>query len=287
MLALAVTFLAALYLLGPDLLSRTVIGLIAPRKSAPSNRGEEITRAVLWAVLPLAFAILWVRQRGVLLMWGRWSAVDNLYVCLSGTCSAQDRAHIWDSLRAFTGMNFSLLWREYLLVILEAGCFSGLIVNYGSLRRRLKRRRYRELLAVLITPQIADWHVLLSDMLLPEPDLSLVADVLTRNGTLYQGSIGDKTLNSDGSLQTLTLVAPRRFVRDDFKKAVEADPKIDREKYWHSIPGNLFVILGVDIVNMNILYVRKTTKPPSGAVNPAEKMQIQKITNRIELDLGG
>jgi hypothetical protein len=252
MLALAVSFLAALYLLGPDLMSRWIIGFVAPRKSAPTNRGEEVTRAVLWAAIPLALAVFWVWQRGVLGMWGRWSAVDNIYACLSTTCTGADRTNLWSSLRGFLGMNYSLLWREYVLVVAGAIAFCVLIANFGRLRRRLSKPSSREALALLITPQIADWHVWLSDMLLPEADVDLVADVLTKNGTLYQGTVGKKILGSDGVLQTLTLISPRRFLRDDYKAAKERDGKAERSAFWREIPGSVFIILGTDIINLNL-----------------------------------
>ncbi len=287
MLAVAVSFLAALYLLGPDLLSRSILGFVAPRKSAPSNRGEEVTRAVLWAAIPLALAVLWVWRRGVLGRWGRWSAIDNVYACLSSTCSGADRTNLWGSLRGFIGMNYSILWREYLLVVIGSVIFCFLIAKYGSLRRHLHRPFYREALAFLVTPLIADWHVWLSNMLLPDVGLSLVADALTKNGTLYQGTVGKRILGNDGSLQTLTLVAPRRFLREDYKAATENGKTADREAFWRPIPGNVFIVMGSDIINLNIFYVRETTKIAAREMTVEDKDRIRKITELIRPGGGG
>ena len=265
MLALAVSFLAALYLLGPDLISRSIIGFVAPRKSASRNRGEEVTRAVVWAVVPLALSIAWVRHSSTLTRWGSTSAVDNVYACLGNACSGADRANLWPSLRAFLGMNYSLLWREYLLVVTAAVCVCLLIVNFGRLRSHIARPLFREALALLITPLIADWHVWLSGMLLPERDLALVADVLTRNGTLYQGMVGKKILDPDGALETLTLIAPRRFLREDYKAAGST---ARRDEFWRSIPGSVFIVLGSDIVNLNLFYVCAQQSSRQGANHP-------------------
>ncbi len=288
MLTLAVTFLVALYLLGPDLVSRWIIGFVAPRRSVPVNRGEQITRAVLWAAIPLLAASLWVWKRGVMGQWGHWSAVDNVYACLSSTCTGADRTNLSGSLRGFVGMNFSLLWREYLLVVLGALAFTQLIVHFAALRRMGKSMWYREGLASLVTSQLVDWHVWLSGMLLPEDGLTLVADVLTRSGTLYQGTVGKRTLGADGSLQTLTLTMPRRFLRDDFHAAAleaeKAGKTADREAFWREIPGNIFILMGSDITNLNILYVRAQTQPPTGALSAADRDQIRRIMHQIMMD---
>ena len=275
--------MAAFYLLGPDLISRTIIGFVAPRKSAPTKRGEEITRALVWAVVPLALAILWVWHNSTLTRWGSTSAVDTVYACLGNSCTGADRTNLWPSLRAVLGMNYSILWREYLLVVVAAASVCMLIVNFGRMRRHLDSPLLREVLAVLITPLVADWHVWLSDMLLPEEDLTLVSDVLTRNGTLYQGTVGKKVLGGDGSLQTLTLVSPRRFLRDDYKAA---GSPAKRDGYWRPIPGSIFIVLGSDIVNLNIFYVRRVVEPPAGDPTLEENDQIRRIQARLRTGVG-
>jgi hypothetical protein len=277
-LPLAASFLAALYLLGPDLISRSIIGLIAPRRSASANRGEEVSRAVLWAVVPLSLAIVWVIHTPSLRTWGDSATVLNVYACLSTTCSGTDRTNLWPSLRGFLGMNYSLLWREYLLVVVGAIFVCLVIVNFGRLRRRLKHAFLRELLAQIVTPMLADWHVWLSDMLLPEDDLTLVADVLTKNGMLYQGTVGKEVLAADGSLQTLTLISPRRFLRDEHTAAGKPD---NTEPFWRQIPGSLFILLASDIVNLNVFYVRKVVEPPKVQPSTEEQDQIQKIRSRL------
>ncbi len=281
MLALSVTFLAAIYLYGPNLLSRWILSFVAPQKGVPSNRGEEVTRAVLWASIPLAIAIAWVWFRGTLLLWGNWSAVDNVYVCLSSTCSGADRTNLPANLRGVLGMNFSLILREYLVVLAGAGVFGLLIRNFSRLRRRMRSPWQRELLARLVTPQIAEWHVWLSDMLLLEDNLTVVVDVLTKNETLYQGAVGKRTLGTDGSLQALTLSQPRRFLRDEFKKARADDPAVEREAFWRLIPGDIFILLGNDIINMNVHYVRPDTRPAPGQLTSDDRNFLRSMTGQI------
>jgi preprotein translocase subunit SecE len=292
MLVLAVTFLAAVYLYGPNLLARWIVSFVAPQKSAPTNRGEEITHAVLWASIPLGLAIFWVWSRNVLPRWGHWATVDNVYVCFNGPCSGADRTNFPASLRGVLGMNWSLLWREYLVVVAGAAVFSLLIRNFGWLRRHTASPALRVLLARLVTPRIADWHIWLSDMLLPEEGLTVVVDVLTKNQTLYQGTVGKKTpasdgslqaltLDSDGSLQALTLSSPRRYLRDEYRKALAANPAAEREAFWRPIPGDIFILLGSDIINMNVHYVKPETKPAPGQLTQDDRSFLRDLTSQV------
>jgi hypothetical protein len=282
MLTLAVTFLATLYLLGPDLLVRWVIGFAAPRRTAPTNRGEELMRAVLWAAVPLSFASLWVWKRHILTRWGHWSAVDNVFICLGGNCSSTDRANLWPSLRGVAGMNWSLLWREYLIVLLGASLLAWFTVNFARLRRRVSNPKLRLIFASIITSQLADWHVWLSDMLLPEDGLELVADVLTKNGTLYEGRVGKRTIGADGSLQTISLDQPRRFQTAEHAEAKKLQPDVKRDDFWREIPGNTFIILGSDIVNVNLFYVRREVTWVPRRVLSNDVEFILKITKDVE-----
>ena len=54
------------------------------------------------------------------------------------------------------------------------------------------------MLATLVLPRVSEWHVLLSDMLMPEDDLFLDADLLTRVWcAIYQGRVQDKMLGAE------------------------------------------------------------------------------------------
>ena len=236
-------------------------------------------RAVLWAAVPLTLAGVWVWKRHVLERWGHWSAVDNVFICLGGNCSGADRRNLWPSLRGVAGMNWSLLWREYLLVIVGALLLAWFTVEFGSLRRRVTSPRLRLMFASVVTSQLADWHVWLSDMLLPEEGLELMADVLTKNGTLYEGRVGRRTIGPDGSLQTIVLDQPRRFQSAEYTEArKDGGDSVQRAEFWREIPGSTFIILGTDIVNMNLLYVRPEASP---RVSGGDIEQILRITSQV------
>ncbi len=77
---------------------------------------------------------------------------------------------------------------------------------------------------------MAEWHVLLSPMLLPARHLQLHADILTKSGTLYQGRITDKVLNADGSIQSVTLTEPKRYQRERYQ-AAEKTGKVQEKEH--------------------------------------------------------
>ena len=263
MLALAVTFLVAAYLLGPGLLARLLLGFVIPRKTVVQTRSEEITRSIVQAILPLAVALVWAYGSGGMRRYGHWVDIENV---ISGVYSTSffdaHRAEFFASARAFAAMNLCVLWRLYLLVILTALFFDVAILKYRRIRAALPAGWPKTALATLVLPRVSEWHVLLSDMLLPETDLFLDADLLTKSGAIYQGRVQDKMLGADGSLQSITLANPRRFLREEYRKAIEDEggaeqrKKVNREEYWRPIPGNLFVVLASDVVNLNLRYVR-------------------------------
>lgn len=280
MLALVVSFLIAVYLLGPNLVARFILGFVVPRKNLVQSRWEEFTRAVLWAAIPLAVAILWAVKTGAL---ARSGHVADLETVFSGLYSERyfeaHRTEFFSSLRAFFWANFSLLLRLYGLVAGFSILLNFLIIHYKTLRNALKSTRMKTLLATIVLPRVSEWHVLLSDMLLPSKDLVLTADVLTKTNNLYQGKVQDKMLNPDGSLHSITLASPRRFLREQYQKEKDQLPETEPDYFWHTIPGNLFIIMGSDITNLNLRYVKEklfATEP-----SPEEIAVLRRVLARL------
>ena len=270
MLALTLSFLAATFILGPDLLSRWVQGFVVPRRSIAQNRGEEVTRAIIWAAAPLAIVLLWVKVRHVLNVWGTWNDVQTVASGLYSTPFFDShRQEFFQSFARVAGMSGSLLWRLYVIVVIVALVLNLAILRYRWLRSNLKGRWAKSVLATLILPRVSEWHILLSDMLLPKADVSLAVDVLTKSGNLYQGGVQDRMLAADGTLQTLTLSDPKRFLRDDFRKAKDEDTTTRIDAYWRPVPGKLFVILGSDIASVNVRY-----PPRAASVQPLNRSQL-------------
>ena len=282
MLAVSLTFLAAAFILGPELLSRWVLGLVVPQRSLSQNRGEQVTRAILWALIPLAVVVLWVRSHHVLGMWGSWREVEiaasGLY---SGTYFDAHRVEFYRSLIAVSGMAWSLLWRLYLIVVAAAVLIDCAILRYRWLRNALKPRWAKTALATLILPRVSEWYVLLSDMLLPTEDVVLEVDVLTKNGTLYQGGVQDRMIGPDGELLSITLADPRRFLRDEFHRQRQEDVNAPADYFWRHIPGKLFVILGSDIASVNVRYPPRQTAAPALARPDLSETDLTTIRNLL------
>lgn len=167
------------------------------------------------------------------------------------------RNEFFGSLRSFFWMNLCLLLRLYILVVGFSLLLNLIILRYNSLRNWFKLSWMKTLLATIVLPRVSEWHVFLSDMLLPTKDLVLSADVLTKANVLYQGRVQDKMLSPDGSLHRITLASPRRFLREKFQKNKDESPSTRSDDFWREIPGNLFIIMGSEITNLNLRYVRK------------------------------
>jgi hypothetical protein len=262
LLALLVSALVALYLLGPDLVSRWILSLQVPRRNVIQSRGEEVTRAILLATVPLAVAVLWAYATGALHRDGNFTDLQTVFSGLySEHAFEANQAAFFASLHALAWVNLSILWRLYLVVIAIGFTFNLLIRNYNRVwnlyRNGPLERPVRFFLTSIVLPRISEWHVLLSGMRLPPGPFILVADILTKSSFLYQGRIQDKMLNPDGSLHTITLASPRRFLREEFQAAHALDPEAISSDFWKAIPGNLFVIMGSDIVNLNLKYIRQ------------------------------
>ncbi len=280
MLALLVSFLVAVYVLGPDLISRWVLGFVVPRKNLVQSRGEEITRAILWAAIPLVAAVWWASWTGALARNGSVTDVETVFSGLESETFFRDhRPEFFSSLNAFLTMNLCLLWRLYALVIGFSVLFNLLILRYNHIWGRFRSRWMRSFLSTIVLPRVSEWHVLLSGMLLPPGRFMLTADVLTRTNALYQGRVQDKMLNPDGSLHSMTLANPRRFLRDEFLAQKLVDPEVKSSDYWISIPGNLFVMMGSDIGNLNLKYIRQ--KPLSFEPSDEEKVVLSRLLERL------
>ncbi len=280
MLALLVSFLIAVYLLGPDLIARWAADLVVFRKTRVQSHAEEVARAIMGAAVPLVAAVLWARWSGALARTGSHYDLETVFSSLESDAFFQHHhSEFFASLRAFFWMNFVILWRLYALVAVLAAARIVIVLNYNRIWRLLHKRWMRTLLATIV-PRISEWDLLFSDMLLPEGSFRIMADVLTKTGGLYQGMVQDRMLNTDGSLQSITLANPRRFERDDFRKAKSEDLETVPDEFWFNIPGNLFIVMASDIANLNIRYIRR--KPLNFQPSDEEREVLTRLLDRLK-----
>jgi hypothetical protein len=257
MLTLLVTFLVTAYLLGPELLARFLFGLVVPRRNLILSKSEEFTRAILWAILPLSLAICFALLTHGLRRSGSLADVRTVFECLySERLFEAHTDQFFRSLRSFAWMNVWLLSPLYAVDLVLSIALNLYVMHFlywqgAGWWKRLARVSFE----YLTVPRIAEWHLRLSGMLLPGPDFELHVDVLTKANALYQGRVQDKSLNADGSLQSLSIASPRRFLRTDYEAKRAKWPATESSGFWQEIEGNLFVVLGSDIANLNLRYL--------------------------------
>lgn len=255
MIALLLTFFIGAYLLGPDLLSRWVLGFVCQRRNIVQTKSEELTRAIAWAIVPLGLAIWWAHGWGTL---QRTASTHDWKIVFSGLYSEsyfeKHRDDFFHAASAVYQWNKCLLWRIYLIVLLFWFIVDCIIYNYGRIRHSDFVRKHRwinRIMNLFIIPRVSEWHVFLSTML-TEKDVKVRADVLTNNNVLYQGIVAEKMLGSDGSLDCITLAEPSRFQRDAYLEAKKVDPTISPTTFWKKIPSNVFVIMATEITSLNL-----------------------------------
>lgn len=261
MLALALTLVLALYIFGPDAFSRFLLDFSVPRRNISLTKSEEVYRAVIWSGVSWGIAYLWARCWGTL---GRLWDWGQLRIFFSGLVSDdyfRKNSDAWfHSLHCTVWMNFCVLWRIYVVVFLMVLLLHAGIRYYANIRdwlsgEALLKRWGRQVLAAIVPPRIAPWHVLLSRILIRDKTIELHVDVMTKMNILYQGRLADKTLGPDGSLVSITLADPKRFQRTAYVEAKKIDPNADPLKFWKPIPTNMFIIMGAEIHTMNLRYV--------------------------------
>ena len=280
MLALLVSFLIAVYLLGPNLIARWAADLVVFRKTRAESHAEEVARSIIAAAIPLVLAVAWARWAGSLWRSGTQADVETVFSALqSDSFFQQHHAQFFTSLYAFFWMNYAILWRLYLIVLIACAVRVVIVLKYNLIWRRLHRRWMRTLLATIV-PRISEWDLLFSDMLLPEGTFRLMADVLTKTGGLYQGTVQDRMLNNDGSLASITLANPRRFERAEFRKAKSEDLETVPDEFWFNVPGNLFIVMASDIANLNLRYIRR--KPLQFQPSEEERQVLTRLLDRLK-----
>ena len=293
MIALISTFLVAAYFLGPDLFSRWILGFVVQRRNITQSKSEEITRGVMWAIIPL-FAAWVLRHVGPLALPPN-SRID-IQMFFSGLYSdsffKEHQQDFFAAAGSFLWLNACILFRLYFIILLSAILLDVLIIKYGSVRHHLTSSAKKSkalarvctpalrLLSTLVLPRISEWHVILSPFLLPSTEMNIGVDILTKTGVVYSGALEDKAIGSDGNLLTLTLREPKRFRRDQYLEDLKKLPVPEIETYWKPIPGNLFVIMGSDIANINVRHLPANLRQFSGDQDIAAALKLLRMKIR-------
>jgi hypothetical protein len=258
-LTLTISLLTALYLLGPDFVSRYILTFAVPRRIIQQTRTEEFARAISTAIFPLLLALAWIYLRHVV----SWAAIKgDIQTVFSGLQSEKifehDPAHFYAAAKAAFRANWSLTWRLYILLIAYSVAVNVVILNYGAIRNLKffrENRSARKALATFILPRVSEWHVLLTRFS-HSKTTRITADLLTKADVLYRGIIEEPLLLApDGSLSGILLSGPPfRFDRQGYLAAKNANPATAHNKdlYWKEIPSHTFFIAASEIVTINL-----------------------------------
>jgi hypothetical protein len=249
--------------------------LACQRKSIVMSKGEEVTRAIAWAIIPLAAAVCWAYLWGTLPKCAGWTQWKLFFAgAYSAAFFDRNSEAIFHAAKGVFWWNVAVLWRVYALVFIFWFTVDFIIWKFGKLRHWMTNRKltYRFIpkgledfpswiekgLTRFIMPRVSEWHVFLTNMLVEHRDIRVHADVLTKNDVLYTGFVKDHTLATDGSLRSIILADPRRFRREEYlwaKKRGFDDAQSDKPKadiFWADIPSNTFVVMGSEIVSINV-----------------------------------
>jgi hypothetical protein len=253
-------------------------------------RAEQLTRGALWALFPLIAA--WLTRTWICFRMPPGVA-KSIGVVFGGLYSeatfAKDPSSFYSAFGQFAKVNVCLLGRMYALVILFAVVLGMIARNFGAVRKRLRGfPRLSKIVYLAVLPRISEWHLGLSPMLLENrKQYGIEVDVMTKSGILYRGSVNEKNVGNDGNLQTLILANTCRYLHADFVRdrtafeALEdksAAKKPSSEKYWRSIPGVMFYIVGSDVTSVNIRHVDQIS-----SVQPGEDLRLRTLLRQLNV----
>ena len=255
MLALTLSLITAVFLLGPDLISRYILGFVAPKRTIDQSKSEEIMRAILTALFPLAVAVLWIQLRHVVDWNGNRSDLQNFFSGIYSEKFFEDSPpRFFGAAGTFCWISWAFAWRLYAVLIVYAVGIDVLIWKYGNIRHSwpfAKSASARNLLATFILPRISEWHVILKSFS-HKKSADIRADVLTKGNVLYRGRIERLLLERDGSLAGLYLLQTYRYRREHYLDDVKAGKNPNPEQYWKIVPSHGFLVMASDISTINL-----------------------------------
>lgn len=261
MIALAASVLLAVYLIVPSGILRLIFGQFVPLRSFVRTRTEEIYRALITTAIPLviAYVLVWTvppLKTHPFYFSDTYQLRRQDYKVVATAFYSEQQfkdygQDFWKALTRSSRRQGRLLAWYYVLVSLQGLGFGWLASQYG---RYKGNRVYSWLADRLLFPQISEWHVLLTPFIFPRKRAVVQADILSTNGSLYQGKVSQYFLDANGRLAGLILTEPRRYDRRSYLRDKDKGTMQDKSKYWREIPSAKLYIFGNKILNLNLNY---------------------------------
>lgn len=285
MLAVLFSLLLTLYLIIPEAVFRTIFGWYVPPRNFVLSSAETAYRALVVALLPLAFA--WVGTWYLPVMQTfPFSVKSNTaesrradYRAVTSALYSEEeyrnsKKEFWPAFTRCSRRQGRLIAWYMLFIGLEAWAAGRLAADYAKYRIFLF---YNWLADKFLFSYISEWHPLLTPYMFVDKDTTVQADILCTNGILYQGTVTQHFVK-DGTLTGIFLTKPKRYNRDLYVKDREAlekeGKKPDKDAYWQKIPSENLYFFADKIFNMNLTY-----KPPIGKV--ADEEAVRKLVIEI------
>lgn len=252
-------------------LDRLSLDLLSRISSAPKT--QEITFAAGTSLAPffLAWMIAWTglvpHPIAVNESWAsRRADYQTVYAGITDEKAGASK-QFWQAVtRCGRRQADFLLFFYYPFVLMEAAAFAFCVRKYGDWKGN---RFYRAIAHRLLLPHLSEWEMLLTPFNFPSRRrLEVWLDVLTSDGVLLRGALGDRFLDANGVLTGIVLAprpdlnkpfvanaehSPKRFDREKYKRAAEVRPySATPQAYWRDIPGGAFFIPTDKILNLNV-----------------------------------
>ena len=277
MLALVLTFILALYVLGPDLFSRWLVGYFAPARIRNRSRSEEISSGLFGSLIPIVVSFVVIHS-----LFHHFNDISVLRTFFSGAYSEKlfdaNPSVFFASLRSILKVNIQFLGIIYFLELAWSALLVWLIKHYGPLLRKYEKKPYVSLsIAHLVRPWTAEWHLKLSGMLLEKKTDYIQVDVLTKMNILYRGRMIEYDLSAEGSLVSITLENTKKFKRDELLEARKLNKSVMTTAYWSSIEGRMFVIMATEVITLNLNYISQKPLQRDPTIIQAASKVLEKV----------
>lgn len=212
MITLAFTYYVLAYLLIPAALFRWFASAFVTLRNFQRSKSQEFAFAVGTAILPFLAACLliysgrWIWAFAVQTGWEqRWADYKLLYQTLADKFPVTDKgiSDFWIAVGRVWRRQVDFLSCYYFLTLLEAGVFAILVHAYPVLR---SNKTYSYLARKLVLPHLSEWTLLLTPFNFKnQPSREIWLDILSSDGVLYRGLLGQFFLDTNGSLTGLVL----------------------------------------------------------------------------------
>jgi hypothetical protein len=266
MIALLASVMLGLYLLLPDFLFDRFTAKFGELKRRTRTRVEELAAGVVVVLFPLLATYALVHISWYLGHYPHWPASDDSLISKSRDYQivfsslysehyfdANER-QFWDAFYRTVTRQFRFLCWFYSVLALEIWFVRRLTANFYRIVGSAGFKRFTS----WILRRASQWETLLTTFVFnPKENRSVQVDILTGNGQLYRGTIGDKFFDKDGNLEGILLLSAQRFrqrkyLKDEDAAGGKSPPAV---KYWKDIPGKKFYIVAKEISTINLDYV--------------------------------